>query len=71
MTFCIINTKDAVTGPHGVRYVHDAARPYAVLFNKDGRGEMCALRCPTEQAAKAAIIRFTEARARFSARQVA
>lgn len=46
MTFRIINTREAV-GPNGIRYVHDAARPFAVLFDK-GRGEMCALRCPTE-----------------------
>lgn len=70
MTFRIVNTKDALTGPLGTRYVHDAARPFAVLFDK-GRGEMCALRCPTEQAAKAAVRRFTEARARYAARQVA
>jgi hypothetical protein len=71
MTFRIVNTRDAITGPNGICYIHDAARPFAVLFNKDGRGEMCALRCATEQAAKAAVQRFTEARARYAARQVA
>lgn len=70
MAFRIVNTKDALTGPLGTRYVHDAARPFAILFDK-GRGEMCALRCPTEKAAKAAVVRFTEARARYAARQVA
>lgn len=70
MTFRIVNTKDAISGPRGVRFIHDAARPFAVLFDK-GQGEMCALRCPTEHAARAAVVRFTEARARYAARQVA
>lgn len=70
MTFRIINTREAVEGPNGIRYTHDAARPFAVLFDK-GRGEMCALRCPTEAAAKAAVTKFTAARARYAARQVA
>lgn len=68
--FRIVNTKDALTGPFGTRYVHDAARPFAVLFDK-GRGEMCVLRCSTEKAAKAAVVRFIESRARYAARQVA
>jgi hypothetical protein len=68
MTFRIINTKEAVAGPRGVPYVHDSARPFAVLFNKDGRGEMCALRCATEQAAKVAVVKFTASRARYAAR---
>lgn len=68
--FRIVNTKDALTGPLGTRYVHDAARPFAVLFDK-GRGEMCCGRYPTEAGAKSAVRRFTDARARYAARQVA
>lgn len=51
MAFRIVNTKDALTGPLGTRYVHDAARPFAVLFDK-GRGEMCAGRYSNEAGAK-------------------
>jgi hypothetical protein len=54
MTFRIINTKDAIKGPTGIPYIHDAARPFAVLVDR-GRGEITAGRFPTEQAAKAAI----------------
>lgn len=67
--FRIINTAETHLGPKGVRYVHDAARPFAVLFNK-GQGEICALRCRTEQAAKAAVIKFTASCARYAARNV-
>lgn len=67
-TFRIINTQEVHTGPRGVRYVHDAARPFAVLFDT-GRGEMCALRCPTQSAAEAAVAKFTAARARNAARK--
>jgi len=67
MTFRIINTQEAHTGPRGVRYVHDAARPFAVLFNSN-RSEICALRCSTEQAAEAAVAKFTASRARYAAR---
>ena len=66
--FRIINTKDAITGPRGIRYVHDAARPFAVLFDKGRGNEICALRCATEKAAKAAVVKFTAARARHAAR---
>ena len=69
-SFRIVNTKDALTGPLGTRYVHDAARPFAVLFDK-GRGEMCVGRYPTEASATRAVVRFTEARARYAARKVA
>ena len=67
MTFRIINTKDAHVGPKGIRYVYDAARPFAVLFNSN-RGEICALRCATEQAAQSAVANFTAARARHAER---
>lgn len=70
MTFRIVNTKEALTGPLGTRYVHDAARPFAVLFDK-GRGEMCCGRYSNEAGAKATVRRFTEARERYAARQVA
>lgn len=65
--FRIVNTKDALAGPFGTRYMHDAARPFAVLFNK-GRGEMCCGRYSTERDANRAVRRFTEARARYAAR---
>lgn len=65
--FRIVNTKDALEGPHGTRYVHDASRPYAVLFNK-GIRETCCGRYPTEQEAKRAVARFTAARARYAGR---
>lgn len=67
MAFRIVNTKDALTGPLGTRYVHDASRPFAVLFDK-GRGEMCAGRYPTETRAKAAVVRFSDARTRYANR---
>jgi len=70
MAFRIVNTKEALKGPLGTRYVHDAARPFAVLFDK-GRGEMCVGRYSNEVGAKAAVRRFSEARARYAARQVA
>lgn len=67
MSFRIVNTKEALTSPLGTRYVHDAARPFAVLFDK-GRGEMCAGRYPTEHNAKRAVARFTDARQRYADR---
>jgi hypothetical protein len=67
MSFRIINTQEVHTGPRGVRYVHDAARPFAVLFDK-GHGEMCALRCATQSAAEAAVAKFTASRERYAAR---
>lgn len=71
MAFRIVTTKDALTGPHqGIRYVHDAARPFAVLF-KNWRGEICCGRYSNEADAERAVVRFTAARARFAARQVA
>lgn len=70
MAFRIVNTKEDLKGPLGTRYVHDAARPFAVLFDK-GRGEMCVGRYSNEASAKAAVRRFSEARARYAARQVA
>jgi hypothetical protein len=51
MAFRTINTKDAHIGPNGVRYVHDAARPWAVLRNSR-HGEICVGRYSTEKAAK-------------------
>jgi hypothetical protein len=72
MAFRIVNTKDGLTGPIGIRYVHDAARPFAVLFTNQRLGrEQCVLRCPTEAAAEAAMARFIAARDRYAARQVA
>lgn len=68
--FRIVNTKEALMGPVGTRYVHDAARPFAVLFNK-GRGEMCCGRYSTESGAKSAVAKFTASRERYAARQVA
>lgn len=54
MTLRIINTREAIEGPHGIHYVHDAARPFAVLRNT-GKQEICAGRFSTEKAAKDAI----------------
>ena len=68
--FRIVNTKEALMGPVGTRYVHDASRPFAVLFNK-GRGEMCCGRYSTEAGAKAAVAKFTASRARYAARKAA
>ncbi len=51
MTFRIINTREANESANGYRYVNDAARPFAVLVST-GRGELCAGRYSTEQAAK-------------------
>ena len=68
--FRIVNTKEAIKGPLGTRYVHDAARPFAVLFDK-GRGEMCCGRYSTEAGAKSAVAKFTASRERYAARQVA
>ncbi len=65
--FHIVNTRDTITGPHGIYYVHDAARPFAVLFNKAHR-EVCVLRCGTRRAAEAAVARFSGARERYAAR---
>jgi hypothetical protein len=70
MSFRIINTAETHLGPKGIRYVHDAARPFAVLFASN-HGEICALRCRTEDGAKAAMAKFVAARARYAARQVA
>jgi hypothetical protein len=67
--FRIINTQDAHIGPRGVRYVHDAARPFAVLFNSN-RGEICSARCATEERAKIVMAGFIAARARYAARNV-
>lgn len=67
MTFRIINTKDMHIGPNGTQYIHDAARPFAVLFSSN-RGEVCALRCATEEGAKGAVTSFTAARARHAER---
>jgi hypothetical protein len=58
MTLRIVNTKDALTGPFGTRYVHDAARPWAVL-RTTGRGEICIGRFASERLAKAAVRRAT------------
>jgi hypothetical protein len=69
MTFRIVNTRFGIEGPHGIRYVHDAARPFAVLFASN-RGEICALRCPTQSAAEAAVAKFTASRERHAARAV-
>jgi hypothetical protein len=69
--FRIVNTKEALMGPFGTRYVHDAARPFAVLFNR-GRSEICCGRYPTAAGAKAAVIRFTAAHiCRLEAQMVA
>ena len=54
MTYRIINTREAIEGPHGIRYMHDAARPFAVLRNT-GKREVCAGRFSTERAAESAI----------------
>jgi hypothetical protein len=67
MSFRIVNTEFAIEGPNGVRYVHDGARPFAVLFMSN-RGEICALRCATQSAAEAAVAKFTAARERHAAR---
>jgi hypothetical protein len=69
MTFRIVNTKDALTGPLGTRYVHDAARPFAVLF-ANGRldREQCCGRYSNESGAKAAVARFSAARQRYADR---
>jgi hypothetical protein len=67
MSFRIVNTKDALKGPLGTRYVHDAARPFAVLFDK-GRGETCAGRYSTEHGAKSAVARFTASCQRYADR---
>jgi hypothetical protein len=67
MAFRIINTRFAIEGPNGIRYVHDAARPFAVLFMIN-HGEICVLRCPTQSAAEAAVVKFTASRERYAAR---
>ena len=69
-TFRIINTRDSIAGPFGIPYIHDAARPFAVLFTAP-RGETCCGRYSNEADAKRAVARFTEARARYAARQAA
>ena len=67
MDFRIINTKDAHIGLGGHRYVHDAARPFAVLFNSN-RGEICSARCATEDRAEIVMTIFIAARTRYAAR---
>lgn len=67
MDFRIINTKDAHIGLGGRRYIHDAARPFAILFNSN-RGEICSARCATEDRAKIVMAGFIAARARYAAR---
>jgi hypothetical protein len=56
MTLRIVNTKDALAGPFGTRYVHDAARPWAVLRTATS-GEICIGRFASERLAKAAVRR--------------
>jgi len=59
MTFRIINTAVATnTGPNGIRYVHDAARPFAVL-RAIGHGEICIGRYSAEKKARRAIAERT------------
>lgn len=65
--FRIVNTKDALKGPFGTHYVHDAGRPFAVLFNR-GRSEICCGRYSTEHGAKSAVARFTASRQRYADR---
>lgn len=69
MTFRIVNTKEALTGPLGTRYVHDASRPFTVLF-ANGRldREQCCGRYSTERDAKRAVTRFSDARQRYANR---
>jgi hypothetical protein len=54
MSYRIINTREAIEGPHGICYVHDAARPFAVLRHA-GAQEICVVRYSTEKAAKSFI----------------
>jgi len=65
--FRIINTTEPHVGPRGVRYVHDAARPFAVLFASN-RGEICSARCATMERAEAVMAGFVAARLRWAAR---
>ena len=58
-TFHIANTKEALKGPLGTRYVHDAARPFALL-QATNRGEICIGRFASERLAKAALRRRTQ-----------
>lgn len=46
----VINTAASVQGPHGLAYVHDASRPWAVLYNR-GRSEICVGRYSQEKLA--------------------
>lgn len=50
----VIHTGASVPGPHGFVYMHDAARPFAVLRDV-GRREICVGRYSTITAAKAFI----------------
>lgn len=50
----IVNTAAPVAGPHGLNYVHDAARPWAVLRDV-GHREICVGRYSTAKSAKALV----------------
>lgn len=65
--FRIINTAGKHVGPAGVPYIHDAAQPFAVLFNSN-RGEICCARYPTLDAANAGVTQFRLSRARHAER---
>lgn len=49
----VINTakENENAGPHGLKYVNDASRPWAVLRNR-GRSEICVGRYSQEKLAK-------------------
>lgn len=67
MDFRIIDTAETHIGPNGVRYIHDAARPFAVLFASN-RGEICSARCATMKRAREVMAGFIAARARYANR---
>lgn len=46
----VVNTAPNVRGPHGLNYMHDASRPWAVLRNR-GRSEICVGRYSQEKLA--------------------
>lgn len=50
----IVNTANQIQGPHGLAYVHDAARPFAVLRDV-GRREICVGRYSTIKVASALV----------------
>jgi hypothetical protein len=50
----VVYTASPVAGPHSLNYVHDAARPWAVLRDV-GHREICVGRYPTIKAACALI----------------